>query len=378
MNGHRKGDVLAGDLILQGGGDPHLVLEDFWLLLRQLRDVGIREILGNLIIDRSWIESQPFDAADFDGDPTRPYNVGPDALLVNFNVLSLQLHADPAGLQVSALTPLALQSNVQVKYVSGACGDWRSQLVPVFSIVNQQIQINLTGTYPLSCGDKNWLLQPYPLTSVDFDGAVFRGLWKELGGQFSGTVQTGNVPANAELLTTLPSQPLPNVLRDMNKYSNNVMTRLVLLTLDKEASQNPANRERAAQLVQLWFDRLGLPVQGMQLENGSGLSRTEKISALQMGRMLNHAFASRVMPEFMSSLPVLGLDGTMKNRAANLPVAGHAHIKSGSLEGVHNLAGYVLAASGKRYVVVCFVNHKNARLSDAAQDELLQWIYEHG
>ncbi len=377
-NGHLDDDVLVGDLILQGGGDPHLVLEDFWLLLRQLRDKGIREIQGNLIIDRSWIESQPFDAADFDGDPTRPYNVGPDALLINFNVLNLQLHADPAGLQVTALTPLFLKSNVHVKYVSGACGEWRTQLAPVFSLVNQQIQINLTGTYPFSCGDKSWLLQPYPLSPVDFNGAVFRGLWKELGGQLAGTVQTGNVPANAELLTTLPSQPLPDVLRAMNKYSNNVMTRLVLLTLDKEASQNPANPQRASQLVQLWFDRLGLPVQGMQLENGSGLSRTERISALQMGRMLNHAFDSRVMPEFMSSLPVLGLDGTMKNRAVNLSVAGHAHIKSGSLEGVHNLAGYVLAASGKRYVVVCFVNHKNAKFSDAAQDELLQWVYEHG
>jgi len=378
LTGHLDGDVLVGDLILQGGGDPHLVLENFWMLLRQIRARGIREIQGNLIIDNSWMEPQHFDAADFDGDPTRPYNVGPDALLINFNVLSLQLHPDTNGLQIESLTPLAFQSSVKVSYASGACGDWKKQLTPTFSVVKQQINLYLTGTYPRSCGDNSWLLQPYPLTYADYDGALFRELWKELGGQFNGSMQTGGVPESAELVTFLQSEPLPDILRAMNKYSNNVMTRLVMLTLDKEASQLPANSQRAAQLVQRWFAHLGIDAQGLQLENGSGLSRSERISAAQMGQMLSHAFASRVMPEFMSSMPVLGVDGTMKKRAVNLAVASNAHIKSGGLEGVRNVAGYVLAASGKRYVVVCFVNHKNAQQTESAQDELLQWIYEHG
>lgn len=377
-NGYLEGDVLIGDLIIQGGGDPHLVLENFWMLLRQIRAKGVRKIQGNLIIDNSWMEPQYFDAADFDGDPTRPYNVGPDALLVNFNVLNLQLHSDAAGLQVKALTPLAFRANVNVHYVNAACAEWRNQLTPIFTLTEQQINLNLSGSYSKNCGDKSWLLQPYPLTHADYNGALFRALWKELGGQFNGAIQTGIVPLNAELLATMQSEPLPDILRDMNKYSNNVMTRLVMLTLDKETSQAPANALRAAQLVQAWFARLGIDAEGLQLENGSGLSRVERISALQMGRMLNHAFASPVMPEFMSSLPILGVDGTMQKRAVNFAVAGHAHIKSGGLEGVRNFAGYLLAASGRRYVVVCFVNHKNAHQTEAAQDELLQWIYEHG
>jgi len=378
MTGQLHGDVLAGDLILQGGGDPHLVLENFWMLLRQIRAKGIREIQGNLIIDSSWMEPQHFDAAEFDGDPTRPYNVGPDALLVNFNVMDLQLHQDGDSLRVDTQTPLALSSTVNVRFVSGACAEWRNQLTPVFSFLNDQINLNLTGTYPKSCGDKNWLLQPFPLSHSDFDGALFREMWREVGGQFRGAVQTGTVPADAQLVTIFQSAPLADILRDMNKYSNNVMTRLVMLTMDKEASQSPASPQRAAQLVQLWFEKLGLPVQGLQLENGSGLSRTERISAAQMGRMLQHAFDSPVMPELMASMPVLGVDGTMQKRAAGLAVAGFAHIKSGGLEGVRNFAGYVLAASGKRYAVVCFVNHKNAQQANGAQDELLQWIYAHG
>ncbi len=378
MTGQLDGDVLAGDLILQGGGDPHLVLENFWMLLRQIRAKGIREIQGNLIIDSSWMEVQHFDAAEFDGDPTRPYNVGPDALLVNFNVMDLQLHSNGSSLQVETQTPLALRSTVNVRFVNGACTEWRNQLTPVFSFLNDQINLSLTGTYSKSCGDKTWLLQPFPLAHSDFDGALFREMWRQVGGQFRGTVQTGAVPADAQLVTSFQSAPLADILRDMNKYSNNVMTRLVMLTMDKEASQSPASSLRAAQLVQLWFEKLGLPAQGLHMENGSGLSRTERISASQMGRMLQHAFDSPVMPELMASMPVLGVDGTMQKRAAGLAVAGYAHIKSGALEGVRNFAGYVLAASGKRYAVVCFVNHKNAPQTESAQDELLEWIYAHG
>jgi D-alanyl-D-alanine carboxypeptidase/D-alanyl-D-alanine-endopeptidase (penicillin-binding protein 4) len=373
-----KDDVLVGDLIVQGGGDPHLVLENFWMLLRQIRAKGVRKIQGNLVLDTSWMEAQTFDAVEFDGDPMRPYNVGPDALLVNFNVLELQLRQSAKKLQVDAFTPLAFSSQVNVRLVKEACTNWRDKLTPVFSLLNQQIHLQLRGTYPQGCPNQSWLLQPYPLSHNDFVGALFRELWKELGGQFHGEVRAGIVPPTAELLTTYQSQPLADVLRDMNKYSNNVMTRLVLLTLDKESTQLPANATRAAQSVQQWFAHLGISAQGLQVENGSGLSRHEQISTAQMGRMLNHAFFSPVMPELLSSLPVLGKDGTMKKRAVQLSVAGHAHIKSGGLDKVRNFAGYVQAASGKRYVVVCFVNHANAQQTESAQDALLQWVYEHG
>jgi len=381
MTGQLEGDVLHGDLILQGGGDPRLVAENFWTLIRQIRAKGIRTVQGDLVLDSSWMEPQYFDAAAFDGDPTRPYNVTPDGLLVNYNVLNLQLRPEADGLRVTTLTPLALQSTVNVRFETGACGEWRYKLTPTFSMVRQQMHMELTGTYATSCGDQTWLLQPYPLTHADYVGALFRELWKEAGGQFYGSVQQATLPTlppHSELVTEMKSESLPEILRFLNKYSNNVMTRLVMLTLDKEAHQQAANSIRATQLIQDWLTRIGIDVQGVQMENGSGLSRTERISAYQMGSMLTHAYASPVMPELMSSMPILGMDGTMKKRAAKHAVAGRAHIKSGRLENVRAVAGYVLAASGKRYVVVCFVNHKNADQSTTAQDELLQWVYANG
>jgi len=381
MTGHMEGDVLHGDLILQGGGDPRLVVENFWTLIRQIRAKGIRTMQGNLILDSSWMEPQHLDAAAFDGDPTRPYNVTPDGLLVNYNVLNLQLRPEADGLRVTTLTPLALKSTVNVRFETGACGEWRYKLAPTFSMVRQQMHLELTGTYATSCGDQSWLLQPYPLTHADYVGALFRDLWKESGGQFDGSVQQESLPAlplTAKLVTEMKSESLPEILRFLNKYSNNVMTRLVMLTLDKETNQQAANSTRATQLIQDWFKRIGIDAQGVKMENGSGLSRTERISAYQMGSMLTHAYASPVMPELMASLPVLGVDGTMRKRAVKHAVAGRAHIKSGRLENVRAVAGYVLAESGKRYVVVCFVNHKNADQSTTAQDDLLQWVYANG
>ncbi len=378
LNGSLDGDVLHGDLIVQGGGDPHLLAENFWQLLHQIRAQGIRDITGNLILDNSWMQPQSMDAAEFDHDPTRPYNVGPDALLVNFNVLNLHLHEQGESLSLTPVTPVALQTSVQVSLGKGSCSAWRDGLQPQFSLIDQQIHLQLSGTYPRGCGDQSWMLQPYPLTPQEVTGALFRQLWQEAGGQLEGAIVAGSVPTTAVVVTEMSSLPLPEILRAMNKHSNNVMTRLVMLTLDHQARQAPASAAAAATLVQNWFARLGIDTQGLLIENGSGLSRSERISALQLGSMLKHAYASSVMPELLASMPVLGVDGTMKNRALNQPVAGHAHMKSGSLEGVRAIAGYVLAASGKRYVVVCLLNHPNASQGVSAQDVLLQWVYANG
>ena len=160
------------------------------------------------------------------------------------------------------------------------------------------------------------------------------------------------------------------------------MARNVFLTLANDAviplAENENQLTRAARRVQVWLAGLGIDNRGLVIENGSGLSRTARISALQLGGMLAHAYDSAVMPEFIASLPVLGVDGTMKKRLAGQAVAGHAHIKSGTLEQVSAIAGYVLSASGKRYVVVCLINHESAAKGTAVQDALLAWIYEHG
>lgn len=374
--GVQTGDVLQGDLILKGSGDPKLVQENFWLFMRRIRATGIREISGNLVLDRSAFESDIFNPAHFDGDPFKPYNAGPDALLLNFKAFGF--YFAPAlenGLvRVSIDPPLAGYKVTAPKIANGRCDDWQAKLKPSFHANGA----DFNGVFATACGKKTWYLHPYQMSHTDYFGAVFRQIWRDLGGGFQGEVVQGAVPPTAGLLAEWESPSLAEVVRDINKYSNNVMARQLLLSLAPGSMGQAANPEKGARAVKSWLSKKGIDATGLVIENGAGLSRIERISAVTMGRMLVAAFNAPTMPEFMSSMPLVGYDGTMRNRLTTRSVAGNAHIKTGSLNDVRALAGYVLAESGKRYVVVCLINHHNASRGQEAQDALLQWVYENG
>jgi D-alanyl-D-alanine carboxypeptidase/D-alanyl-D-alanine-endopeptidase (penicillin-binding protein 4) len=376
VSGTLQGDVLNGDLVFKGSGDPKLVLENFWLFMRQLRAKGLREIRGNLVLDRSSFEEGFYDPASFDGDPMKPYNAGPDALLLNYKSLGFRFVPDAAAGQVKMLVdpPLAGYPVSPPKLANGECGDWKGRLQASVSATGAAF----AGSYSASCGDRTWYIHPHQMTHVQYFGAVFRQIWSDLGGSLKGDVRTGPLPGSAALVGEWESTTLPEVVRDINKYSNNVMARQLLLTLASDILKLPANPERGARVVKTWLASKGIDATELVVDNGSGLSRIERISANSLGRMLSAAFQSPIMPEFMSSMPLVGYDGTMRSRLKTRSVAGSAHIKTGSLNEVRAIAGYVLAGSGKRYAVVCFVNHPKAPLAQPAQDALLQWVYEQG
>lgn len=374
-SGAQVGDVLQGDLIIKGSGDPKLVLENFWLFLRQIRAKGIRQIDGNLLLDRSAFEDNVVDPNKFDGDPSKPYNVGPDALLLNYKSIHLRFAANEVGgVNVNLDPPLAGYAVLAPKLRKGECEDWQTALRANINGDNA----SFTGGFSSACGEKDWYVHPYKMSHTQYFAAVFRQLWQELGGVFKGDVKNGTAPANATFLTEWESISLPEVIRDINKFSNNVMARQLLLTLGVDGLKTPTNPERGAQAVKNWLAAKGIAAPDLVIENGSGLSRNERVSAATMGRMLVAAFRSPIMPEFISSMPLVGYDGTMRKRLKSHGVAGNAHIKSGSLNDVRSVAGYVLAASGKRYALVSIINHTNAARGRDAHDALLQWVYEHG
>ena len=368
-----RSGVLEGDLWLRGSGDPQLVIEDLWLLVQRVRGAGVREIRGNLMLDRSAFEPTPHDPRAFDGEALRPYNAGPDALLLNYKAVSFHFVADPENKQarVYALPALAgLSVPATVRATDGACNDWRARLGGDFS---DPLRPVFRGAYPLSCGDKVWHVSV--LDTAQYAEAIFRTLWDASGGVWRGRVREGTVPPEAKRLAQHESRPLAEVIRDINKYSNNVMARQLFLALGAEATRRPANAERAQRAVGEWLVGKGLDRREFVLENGAGLSRVERLTAAGLARMLQGAFASPLMPEFLSSLPIVGIDGTMRRRSG---AAGSAHIKTGLLSDTRAIAGYVLAASGKRYVVVAFINHANAGAGQPALDALLNWVFVQG
>jgi D-alanyl-D-alanine carboxypeptidase/D-alanyl-D-alanine-endopeptidase (penicillin-binding protein 4) len=382
VDGAQNGDVLNGDLIFKGGGDPKLVVENFWLFLRQIRARGVRDIRGNVVLDRSMFAPAFFDAAQFDGDPGKPYNVGPDALLLNYKTLAVRFVPDTASgtVNVTLDPPLADFAVQEPALGAGVCnGDSWKSLVQESS---DEKSITFKGIFPASCGEKIWYLHPYTMTGNEYFGDTFRQMWRDLGGKFDGKVVSGTVPPSARQIGEWQSATLPEVIRDINKFSNNVMARQVLLTIAATAGapdvSAPADTASGARVIQDWIAGKGIVAPELVIDNGAGLSRIGRVSAGTLGRILLSAFQSPTMPELISSMPLVGYDGTMRRRLKDRDVAGQAHIKTGSLNDVRAIAGYVLASSGKYYVVVFLINHPKAVAGMAAQDALLQWVYEHG
>ncbi len=398
LEGAVREGTLYGNLYIQGQGDPKLVAERLWLLLRRVQGLGIRQIAGDIVLDRGAFEALDADPASFDGEPLRPYNAAPDALLLNFksivmtfvpdrgaNTASVQFEPPLAGVQMQASVPL---SNGKSS-TNGECGDYRAALQADFS---DATRIRFAGSYPASCLEKVWSVayvepKSYSVRAVE-------GLWREIGGKLVGTVHEGRVPALAGAALSpvfeLISPPLAEVIRDINKFSNNVMAQQLFLTLslpDWGQNGNQANivaaqalaprapraasREASREVVRRWWkDRID-PDDAPVLDNGSGLSRNDRISAQALARLLQTAYRSPLMPELMSSLPIAGIDGTLKR--SRVKAQGRAHLKTGSLRDVAAVAGYVHAVSGKRYVLVAIANHPNANAARPAFEALLDW-----
>jgi D-alanyl-D-alanine carboxypeptidase/D-alanyl-D-alanine-endopeptidase (penicillin-binding protein 4) len=369
INGPLSDGVLQGSVFIKGSGDPKLVLERLWLMLRRLQQMGVRDIRGDIVLDNSAWAVPEVPAGDFDGEALRPYNVRPAALLFNFRSVIHSFVPDPAAgvARVAVEPPLAgTVVDLAVPLVSGPCGDWRAALKASF----EPGRTRFAGHYAASCGEMAWpVADPLPAT---YEARLIEALWREMGGVLYGSVREGPAPTNQKPAFEMPSLALPEVVRDINKFSNNVMAQQLFLTLAAQAQPGePATPEGARETMRRWLvARTGELGNEVVIDNGSGLSRDTRISALRLARLLLQTYDSPVMSELMSSLPISGMDGTMRRSRAT---AGRAHLKTGTLRDVVAVAGYVLTHSGRRLVLVAVVNHPNAVAARPALDALVQW-----
>ncbi len=385
VDGTVQGATLHGNLVIQGQGDPKLVVERLWLLLRRVQGLGIRHIAGDIVLDHGAFELVPQDPAEFDGEPLRPYNAAPDALLLNFKAVVMNFVPDPQAkvARVQFEPPLAgVQMQTTVPLAAGACNDYRATLKADFA---DAARIRFGGSYPEACGEREW-----PVAYVDPASYAVRaveGMWRETGGTLGGRVRDGKAPPGLKPSFVVTSPALAEVVRDINKYSNNVMAQQLYLTLALRAGSRPdatsgtATLAGAREVIRAWWKErvtrgngatpdepaMDAPV----MDNGSGLSRSSRISAQALARLLQTAYGSPLMPELMSSLPISGVDGTLRRSKSKM--VGAAHLKTGSLKDVTGVAGYVDGASGRRYVLVAIVNHPNAKNARPAIDALMDW-----
>ena len=257
------------------------------------------------------------------------------------------------------------------------CSRWRNGINYDVKQDAGKAVVTFSGVYAAECRDK--YLELLALDENNYTLHLFRNLWLELGGSFHGKLRVLTTPDSMPLSTVKllqqDSKTLAQILPDINKWSNNLMARQLLLTIAAEKMGAPATEANGALVVAAWLKSLGLNFNELVIDNGSGLSRIERISAQHMGELLVSAYFSPVMAELMSSLPILAVDGTMQKRMPASDLSGRAHLKTGSINGVLTLAGYMLGQRGQRYVVVFMVNHAKMALTKPAQDALLQWVY---
>lgn len=365
--------TLAGPLYIKAAGDPFFTVQDLWRMLRELRLRGIKN-LSEVVVDRSVFGSVAINPGDFDGASDRPYNASPDAMMVGLGAVRLLFYPDTRGQKWVAVIDPPVQGvrvSGQVEWRSGTCPGSPGVATTV-STVGAETVIQVSGEAVGSCGafSAYRLAQPQ---EVYFEG-VFRMLWRELGGTLARDVRSGRVPGNAQAVAWHDSDSLANVIRQINKQSNNVMARMLLLNVGVKTSGPGATAQSSAQAALDLLRNESVDTRGWVIENGSGLSRTERLTAAGLAGMLDSVWQSPLVGEFVSSLAISGVDGTVRRRMRNSEAQGMAHLKTGTLRDSRALAGYVLGASGTRYILVSMANHANAVAMRPFEDALVKWL----
>jgi serine-type D-Ala-D-Ala carboxypeptidase/endopeptidase (penicillin-binding protein 4) len=376
--------VVHGNLYIQGEGDPWFRSEDLWDLIRQLRDLGIHEVTGKLVLDNSYFDPGSIDPSDFDDHPERVYNALPQALLLD-NRATRVVIAPPdrngaTGAVVHAWPPNSnIAINNDVKLVKGACtGKTNQPSIAVLGSDTNTPTLNVSGKISTECQPDQFYLVAGNANDAFY--SAFKHLFEGQGGKIDGTWAEAVVPKSAVYLVQHNSENLTQYLYLQNKWSNNLMARQIFLTLGAEIKGAPGTLLKSRAVVADWLKRKGFNWPGFDIENGSGLSRKARISPREMGQLLMYAWNSPTMPELMASLPIAGIDGTMRKRMRGEPARGMIHLKTGTLRDVRAGAGYIITQSGRRYVVVILQNEENVQNGGGSkvQDAILDWLYDNG
>lgn len=375
--GRLANGVLHGDLILVGGGDPFMTSDRWWGFVQNLRELGLAKITGDIVIDNSRFAPQAVSRGGFDAQSHRSYNVLPDALMVNFQTSRFTITASPQRLRPQiTVNPLPANLTVvnQLQVGAGRCPGY-SRGVSFSNPPDDPNTVILSGVLPASCG--TYSIDRAIMNPPDYAYGTFRTLWIQSGGLVDGAFRVAVLPADATRFYTHDSVSLAEVIRLVNKFSNNVMARTLLLTLGAEKFSVPATTQSGRNAIRAWLTERNIHIPGFVLDNGSGLSRDERITARGLGDVLDAAWHSPFMPEFAASLPLSATDGTLRNRFRAAGMQGRLRMKTGHLDDVNALAGFVHAASGKTYVVVILINHPNVQsgVGETIQAELIRWVF---
>ena len=369
-DGTIQGDTLQGDIYWVGSGDPVFDQEGLVGMQQQLRDKGIRKITGGLVLDRHlWGDIQ--NPSDFESDVGSLFMTPPDPHMLAYKVVSVKPERnDMGGVDLVTNPPLPdikIDNKINVTPSNASCKALQNHMRANY----KGGVLHVSGKVPESClGNEMYVNM---LNMREFVQKSFINQWRYSGGEITDGIKVASVPPHAKTLAVHQSKPMSAILTDMNKYSNNLIARSVFLKLGGEHSGNSA-LQQASSAVKRELATAGVDTENLVLENGSGLSRRERVSANMLAQMLEKAYFSPFKQDFIDTLPIAGKDGTLKYRLKQVGPA--LRLKTGTLKDVRALAGYWLG--DKPMIVVVVINSPNATNYLNDLDKLVSKIVQPG
>jgi D-alanyl-D-alanine carboxypeptidase/D-alanyl-D-alanine-endopeptidase (penicillin-binding protein 4) len=386
IDGPLQDGKLLGDLLIVGGGDASLTAVEMLAWFQHLQRQGLQEVWGDIVLDRFAFRLQPDDHHGTPQPvPERPHHALPDALMLDEGVVRVSVHADVGQApQVSLQPPMAGLRVVNELRLGRAC----SAAVHV-DRQDGESRVVVRGQWSAACGHRE--LAHLALPHEEYTVHAVNALWREAGGRLKGRVLDKRAPDRDTLYplasaTGKPlkpfaehlSAPLPVVVRDINKTSDNLAARNLMLSLSQGFPQRAATLPQARARLAEWLRRQGLAAGDIEVDNGSGLSAAERGKPRALVQLLRHAWHAQQGRAFLDSLPVAGVDGTLAHRMTSGDATGRAHLKTGTLADTRALAGYVRARSGQVYALAAVVNHASAPQATPVLDELVAWTVRQG
>ncbi|NMT64207.1 D-alanyl-D-alanine carboxypeptidase/D-alanyl-D-alanine-endopeptidase [Marinobacter orientalis] len=377
-DGDLVGDTLNGNFYVDLGGDPKLTIERLWSTLIELRGMGISAIHGNLVLDGDVFRlADGLPGFDDNGDnPHAPFLVQPSPYLTNLNLVHFQVRADERGTQAwsaPSLNDVVIDNRVTA-VAEGPCParrrfDWK----PIFH-EDHRVTVRVTGELPRGCRTTAYLSV---LPHEQYTASLIRSLLTDMGIEISGKSLLASTPEDARLLLKTTSPDLVTMVRDINKWSSNVMARQLLLTIGAEYRLDSDEDDRVAgiRVIYKWLQDKGINTAGMVIDNGAGLTRHGRITARQGAQILQHAWNSDYSADLMASMPLIAMDGTMARRLRNAGLDGKGRIKTGYLENVRSIAGFTRDDTETTWAVVGMVNNDPAWNGQAVLDRIIYSLH---
>ena len=344
-------------LLIRGGGDPSFSINDLESFILKIRATGIREIRNGIHLDQSFFKQRKKSTGSFDQSPLRPYNTMHSSLIVNSNKLDLSFRFNSKTKEI-VVTPSFLPTGVSIQnnllIGSGDCKDFRSQVNFKERLEGKTIMILINGFYPGQCPNFDHDLA---ITETEhyFYGA-FKKIWMDSGGTINGHYKRRKKSKMNALIAHMDSEELNSILRLTLKESDNLASRNIFLSFAEKTNQTKLRNTRKAVYKSMknndvqWHNR-------NFIENGSGLSRKTRLKPESVMGLLKKIDQETKFLEIKSMLPVSGIDGTLKNIYRSETLRGQMKLKTGTLNGVRCLAGFITSKTGKKYRFVFMHNN---------------------